>query len=68
MPHESILLISCHFSFLLYCLGKQIESEHVVVGFKHRMFLAPGRLPGTGIGGRTYKGAMPVLFGVLAGS
>lgn len=31
MPRESILLISCHFSFLLYCLDKQIKSEHAVV-------------------------------------
>lgn len=31
MPHESIILISCHSSFLLYCLDKQIKSEHAVV-------------------------------------
>lgn len=40
MPHESILLISCHSSFPPYCLGKQIKSQHVVVSG------SPGRAVG----------------------
>lgn len=59
MPHESILLINCHPSFLLYCSGKQIKSEPVVVNrypgwaVSTGCFLPPGgsgRLPGTGMG------------------
>lgn len=40
MPHESILLISCYSSFPLYCSGKQIKSQHVVVSS------SPGRTAG----------------------